>query len=134
MSKNIKHILVVDDDISLAETIQMYLCQNNFQVEISCDCNEAIEIIKNSCKSGDPFDLIIADILMPNMEGLELLSWIKTQHPGISVLVLSGYGKENLIMESIRAELDDYLKKPFDPWMLMAHITSISVLRDNIYK
>lgn len=101
-------ILVVDDEQIIRELLERLLQRENFTTFIAKSGEEAIEILKETM-----VDLVITDIAMPGMNGLELMVHVKDIYPFVPVLVITGFsGKYN--SESVIAEgADGYIAKPF---------------------
>jgi len=106
--KQPKTILVVDDEPDIRLFMEDYLMQYN--VLTASDGVEALEIIK---ENRDEIDLVITDIRMPRMDGMELLQEIKTSYPEIGAMVISAYGEISTAVEAIRQGAYDYIPKPF---------------------
>ena len=119
MSKNLYHILVVDDDDKIRDLVRQYLEENNFLVTTARDAFDAkkkIEIIK--------FDILILDIMMPGESGLELTKQIKKNSTTpIILLTAKGAAQDRIIGLELGA--DDYLGKPFEPKELLLRIQNI---------
>lgn len=109
MRKN-KKILIVDDDPDVRDTIRAYLDEKGFIIEEACDGQEALKTLKKERP-----DLIILDILMPVMDGFELLKLLKThaRYSKIPVIVLSVKSDPVHIDKGVNLEADIYLPKPF---------------------
>jgi serine phosphatase RsbU (regulator of sigma subunit) len=104
-----KTILVVDDEPDICLLMADYLIQYN--VLTASDGVEAWEIIK---ENRDKIYLVITDIRMPRMNGMELLQKIKTHYPEIGVMVISAYGEISTAVEAIKKGAYDYIPKPFE--------------------
>jgi response regulator RpfG family c-di-GMP phosphodiesterase len=118
MDENLKaHILVVDDDPLLLETMQDILEREDFSVAVSKTGQEAVENIKH----GD-WDLVVTDIKMPGMSGIELLRAIKELDAHIPVIVITGFASVETAVEAIREGAYDYVIKPFEVGKLLAII------------
>ena len=133
MSKNIFHILVVDDDDRIRELVKEYLMENQFLVTTAKDALDAkkkLEIIK--------FDIIILDIMMPGESGLSLTKELKKNNP-TPIILLTAKGEVNDRIEGLELGADDYLGKPFEPRELLLRIknilnkTRIPALPEEIY-
>jgi len=129
---NINNILLVEDENELAKTLMRHLKREGFSVVVASDGTAAIKIIEDSITRGMPFDLVISDVVMPNMDGIELIRWIKNQHPEVSVALLSGFGDLGSVVEVIRPNLDDYFQKPLTPTDMMNLIERIDVKRKTV--
>lgn len=125
----IQHILLVEDESELAKTLKRHLKREGFSVALAADGTVALQIIEESALRGTPIDLVISDVVMPNMDGIELLRWIKTKHPDVSVVLLSGFGDLSAVVDTIRPEMDDYFQKPLTPNDMMSLIKKIDYKR-----
>lgn len=131
MIELIKRILVVDDEAELVKTIVRHLKRNGFSLESSFNVLSAQQKIHDSVLKGLPFDLVITDLVMPKMSGIELFKWITKHHPEISVLVISGFGSADLAREVIRPEMDGFAQKPLTPEDMIGLISRIDRKRKN---
>lgn len=114
-----KRILVVDDDLDIIKLIKAKLQQDNFSVLEAYNGKEAIELTKKF----NP-DLIVMDIVMPVMDGLEACRILKKDHSTrfIPLILLSGKSSEEDITKGFDLGADDYINKPFSPDELMARV------------
>ena len=119
MSKNIFHILVVDDDNRIRDLIKQYLEENNFLVTSAKDALDAkkkLEILK--------FDILILDIMMPGESGLSLTKEIKKNN-STPIILLTAKGETQDRIEGLELGADDYLGKPFEAKELLLRIKNI---------
>ncbi len=103
-----KRILVVDDDENVREIITEFLLTLNFEVSEANDGEEAIKLCGRL-----PFDLVITDIRMPKMNGLQLLRKLKTVIPELPIILMTGYYPSKAQEDNMTAKADGYLLKPF---------------------
>ncbi|MFZ1872014.1 MAG: sigma 54-interacting transcriptional regulator [Chania sp.] len=103
------HILVVDDDLSHCTIIQALMKGWGYRVTLAHNGLEAVEQAK-----GTPFDLILSDVRMAEMDGIEALKAIKTYNPAIPILIMTAYSNVESAVEAIKAGAYDYLTKPLD--------------------
>lgn len=101
-------ILIVDDDISSLEAMQGYLESEGFSVVTASDPADVLERLEHVV-------VVVTDMKMPGMTGLELLKKIKEQHPEIPVIIITAYGEVDSAVESMKSGAVDYLNKPVDP-------------------
>ena len=104
-------ILVAEDDQLMVKMLEFRLKKDGHDVVISHDGREAVGKL-------DEFkpDLVITDIMMPSLSGLEVVSAVKKKYPkGTPVIILSGMGQENVVLEAFQLGADDYMTKPFSP-------------------
>ena len=114
-------ILVVDDTASNRDLLNRRLTRDGHFVTVAGSGEEALKILET-----EEFDLVLADILMPDMNGIELLSRLKSHERlrAIPVIMISGLKDEDAIIRCIEAGAEDYLQKPIDPVLLRARITA----------
>jgi signal transduction histidine kinase len=113
------HLLVVDDDAANREVLCRRLERQGHEVQTVSSGREAIDILGEAA-----FDLVLLDIMMPEMDGYEVLSRIKSdpalQH--IPVIMISALNELQSVVRCIEAGAEDYLTKPFNPTLLKARI------------
>ena len=112
-------ILVIDDDIELCELVTEYLESEDFGVEVINDGAEGIDRALS-----EDFRLIILDVMLPELNGLEVLRRIRARSQ-IPVLMLTARGEEVDRIIGLEVGTDDYLPKPFNPRELVARIRAI---------
>lgn len=114
-----KHILLIDDDHELAELLVDYLAQQGFIVHCCFDGQAGLEQAYNS-----KFDLILLDVMMPKLNGFEVLKALGSSHK-TPVLMLTAKGDNNDKVRGLELGADDYLAKPFHHQELLARINAI---------
>jgi two-component system response regulator AtoC len=105
-----ERILVVDDDASLRESLELFLSQEGYAVTAAGDANGAL-----ACIGEQSFGLVLCDVRMPGIDGLELLPQLVRRAPGTTVIMMSAYGNSDLAVEALNLGAYDYLIKPFQP-------------------
>ncbi len=108
------HVMVVDDELAMRESLAGWLEKEGYAVDCAADGNQALEIMRQSRQ-----DLLLVDIKMPGMDGLELLQRIKADHPETLVIMITAYGSIDSAVQAMKHGAEDYLLKPFDPELLM---------------
>ncbi|HXR83474.1 MAG TPA: response regulator [Hanamia sp.] len=105
-------ILISDDEMIMLKIIELRLKKDGHEVIVTSNGKEAIEQIKLH----DP-DMIIADIMMPFISGLEIVNMVKQNHlhRNVPIIILSAMGQENVVLEAFNLGADDYITKPFSP-------------------
>lgn len=103
-----KKILVVDDERIVGDTLQKIIEKFGYACKTA---NSGLDAAKKIDQ--ERFDVIITDIVMPKMGGMELLRKIKEDHPDIDVLMMTGYGTEYTFTEVIKEGATDFISKPF---------------------
>ena len=112
-------ILVVDDEAAVRELLRRGLSQlGNYSVEVAANGSEAIEKVEK-----DLFDLILTDLKMPEMDGIELLKMIKGTRPELIVIMMTAHGSVETAVEAMKIGANDYITKPIDFNELLIHIS-----------
>jgi two-component system response regulator AtoC len=112
-----ERILVIDDDASLRDSLMLVLSAENYEVSGAADAAAALVIADES-----PIDIILCDLRMPGMDGLELLPMLSRRLPHSTIILMSAYGSEELAIEALQRGAYDYLAKPFQPNELLLTI------------
>jgi putative nucleotidyltransferase with HDIG domain len=114
-----RHLLFVDDEINVLEGLRRMLRgqQSEWDMHFAGSGVEALQIMETT-----PMDIIVADITMPGMNGIQLLEQVTDRYPNIIRMILSGYAEANLIMKSVGVT-HQYLSKPCSPEILKSAIT-----------
>jgi len=113
-------VLLVDDDPSILESLGPFLSRTGFEVLLASDGLEALERI-----AMDPPVLIVLDVLMPRLDGRELLRRLRREGNWTPVLLLTQVGESVERALALEEGADDYLNKPFDPHELVARMRAI---------
>ena len=119
MTKTPARILVVDDEPSITEVLNYNLRKEGYDVRVAADGATAIALV-----NAHPFDLIILDVMLPKMDGYEVLRHIRTNHT-VPVLFLSARDTELDKVVGLEIGGDDYLVKPFGVRELIARVKAL---------
>lgn len=109
MAKKIS-ILIVDDEESVRDSLYNWFIEDGFRVECAENAKQALTILES-----DQFDIILADIKMPGMDGLEMLRRIKSIKPDSIVIVMTAFATVDTAVKALKDGAYDYVTKPFDP-------------------
>ena len=112
-------IFVVDDDAELTDLLSEFFSNFNYDVNCSHTPEEALDYLKNNSP-----DLIVLDIMLPGMDGLQLLRKIR-ENSAIPVIMLTARGEVTDRIVGLELGADDYMPKPFEPRELLARVQSI---------
>lgn len=115
-----KIIAVVDDEIKIRETIKSYLLNEGFDVIEAKDGKEAVQLVEKKS-----VDLLLLDVMMPNMDGLQALREIRTIHKKMPVIMLTAKSEEIDKLLGLELGADDYITKPFSLRELVARIKTV---------
>ncbi|MBU1171002.1 MAG: response regulator [Proteobacteria bacterium] len=104
------HILLVDDDKTILSVFSKSLQTMGYQVSTALGGQEAFDILSEAM-----FHLVITDLNMPGVNGIQVLQRCKTLYPECVAIILTGYGNLSSAVDALRLDADDYLLKPCDP-------------------
>ncbi len=108
MVKTKRRILVVDDEKSMREILEIFLGNEGYSVSVAANGELAVEALKK-----DIFDLVISDMKMPRMGGLELLKNVKENSPDTVFVIMTAFGTTESAVEAMKLGAYDYIQKPF---------------------
>lgn len=100
-------VLIVEDDVQLAEVLARFLRKQGFEVQTAADARTALEAMLERV-----FDIVLSDIRLPDRSGIELLQEIKRAFPATIVLMMTAFSSIDSAVEAVRMGADDYLSKP----------------------
>lgn len=115
-----KHILVVDDDTRLRSLLQRYLREQGYLVTAAKDAYEAEMFLEKYI-----FDILIVDIMMPKINGLDFLKNLRDRGNTVPVILLTAMGEAADRISGLEIGADDYIAKPFEPKELVLRINNI---------
>ncbi len=102
-----RRVLLADDDEMVLEVLHSFLDQLGYQVSEARDGREALRIFRQGA-----VDLVLSDVKMPGLDGLQLLKAIKDSNPRLPVILISGYGDMETVIEAINSGAHNFLQKP----------------------
>ena len=103
-----ERILIVDDEKNIASSLKNILSDEGYDVSMTGDGMKALELIQK-----DPPDLVLLDIWLPGVDGIEVLKTLKTYSPGVEVLIMSGHGTIDTAVKATKLGAQDFIEKPF---------------------
>lgn len=113
-------ILIIEDNLRVSSLMKRGLESQGYEIYISEDAEDALIMVERI-----DFDLIITDIMLPQMNGIELSKLIKKKHPDLPIIMLTALGTIDEKIEGFDAGADDYMVKPFEIRELYARIKAI---------
>jgi DNA-binding NtrC family response regulator len=105
-----KRILIADDEDVVIRSCLRILPDDLYQIETARNGLEAIEMVAEN-----DYDMLILDIMMPKLTGMEVLQRVKETHPDIDVIMITGLNQIDTAVKAMKLGAFDYLPKPFDP-------------------
>lgn len=109
MKPNPYSILLVDDEISILRSIKLSLTRRGYQVDTANNGEAAVEMLGKAS-----YDLVISDLLMPGISGMEVLKETKKTSPDTIVIILTAHGTTDSLINAKRNGVTDYILKPVD--------------------
>ena len=127
-----RQILIVDDEMDMLQLLKRSLEPDlNCKVETALSGEQALQLLERKI-----FDLVLADIKMPGMDGLELLELIKRENPDLTVVMMTGHGDIDMAVKAMKSGAYDFITKPFDHDALVLRLEKAlersSLLMENI--
>jgi CheY-like chemotaxis protein len=115
-------ILIVDDEQFVRNLLENVLGRHGHQVAAVCDAEQALAAL--AAKSD--YDLMLTDVVMPGMDGFDLLRRVRSAYPHVKVIVLTGYARKQSISDFLLYGADEYLSKPFQVQELVAAVDRVT--------
>jgi DNA-binding NtrC family response regulator len=129
---NLRSVLIVDDDKNIRLTLAMAIEKLNFAVEMAASGEEALKKLAQ-----ESFSLLLLDMRLPGLDGLEILRRVVKTWPQIKVVVITAYGSADLAVEAMSLGAADFLAKPFNPDDVRRIVTRIlheeAIDQNNLY-
>ena len=120
VSKTTASILVVDDELDTVRALEKILKKRDYKIQVAFDGLEALSKLHN-----DHFDLVITDLLMPKLDGTQLLRRIRKEWPTLPVVVITAVDDEHTHHELLSMGVSAYLRKPFERKQLFDAVAEI---------
>ncbi len=117
-----KNVLIAEDEAAIREIIAITLKRAGYEVTEACDGEEALNIYAE--KDGE-FDVVLLDIMMPNVDGLEVCKRLRSESGTVGIIMLTAKTQEMDKVSGLLMGADDYITKPFSPSELMARVDSV---------
>ena len=114
------HVLVVDDDPTVSDVVRRYLEQDGCRVRLAADGVAALAAV-----AAERPDLVVLDLMMPGLDGLEVCRRLRRRLPDLPVVMLTALGEEADRVIGLEVGADDYVTKPFSPRELVLRIRSV---------
>lgn len=113
-------MLVVDDDPTVSDVVRRYLEQDGCRVRLAADGPAALAAV-----AAEQPDLVVLDLMLPGMDGLEVCRRLRSQLPALPVVMLTALGEESDRVVGLEVGADDYVTKPFSPRELVLRVRSV---------
>jgi DNA-binding response OmpR family regulator len=117
-------LLIIDDDLRLTDMLRAYLAQGGYAVEARGTGLGGVEAASRAARQGRPYDAVILDIMLPDVDGLEVCRQLRAEGD-TPILMLTARGEDTDRIVGLELGADDYLPKPFNPRELQARLKAI---------
>jgi two-component system response regulator PilR (NtrC family) len=124
MTENTPHILIVDDELSMRELLDYMLKREGYRVDCAENGRKAVALVGQN-----NYDLLLCDIRLGDISGLDVLRACKTHHPGTVVIMISAYASTEIAVEAMNEGAYDYVPKPFNKDELLETVAKALKLR-----
>jgi two-component system alkaline phosphatase synthesis response regulator PhoP len=117
-----ERILVVDDEEDILELVRFHLTREGYQLTLAATGEEALKKAKH-----ETFDLIVLDLMLPGLDGLEVAKALKAdaRTKGVPIVMLTAKGEDADVVSGLEIGADDYITKPFSPRVLTARVKAV---------
>ena len=117
-----KSMLLVDDERLVLNSLSRELANDALEVTVAANGEEAVDMITSG-----HFDIVVTDLIMPGLDGFQVLKAAKKRDARTMVIILTGYGDMDSAVDALRLGADDFLQKPYDPDELLYRISNCLV-------
>lgn len=115
---SLAHIMLVDDEVPFVETMTKRLTKRDLEVDSAFSGDEALKLLEKKPQT----EVLILDVKMPGMDGIDTLREIKRRHPLVEVIMLTGHATVETAIEGMKLGAYDYLMKPCDMDLLLKKV------------
>jgi DNA-binding response OmpR family regulator len=115
-----QRVLVVDDDPTVSDVVRRYLERAGFAVALAAHGPDALDVFER-----DHSDLVVLDLMLPGIDGLEVCRRLRTRAPDVPIVMLTALGEEADRVLGLELGADDYMTKPFSPRELVLRVQSV---------
>jgi len=116
-----KKILVIDDELIVRISCERTLTSEGYEVKSTASGKEGLELLER-----EPFALVLLDLKMPDMDGIEVLKKIKNKWPETNVVMITGYSTVDTAVKTLKLGAFNYIEKPFTPDALVNAVKEAS--------
>lgn len=102
------HVLLVEDEFSIAKGLEMVMMEEGYEVEVAGTGLDALNKFRSKM-----FDLMVADLRLPDIDGMEVIKRVRESRPATKVVIITGYPSVSTAVQAVKMGVSDYLRKPF---------------------
>ena len=133
----LKNILVVEDEVKMLRLLELQLQGSGYKVSMADSAERGLEILNQDSDSASRFSLVLTDLRLPGMDGLEFLTKVQGTFPSLPLIVMTAFGTVETAVEAMKAGASDYVLKPFsleDLMITIDKVLELHALRDENIK
>lgn len=128
MGDNKGNILVLDDEPVVLKSCERVLSPEGYGIRTTASAKEALTLLQS-----ESFDLVITDLKMPEMDGIEFIRQVRQTVPDMNIVLITGYPSQESLKDALQMRILDYLPKPFSPSLLMDVVTNaLSIAKSGV--
>lgn len=120
-----KHIVLAEDETPARTTLTIVLGKAGYKVTAVTDGTEALDFLVSTVQNQETVDLLVTDLRMPGLTGMELIDELKKNNIDIPVLVITGFGSKEMVIQLIRKGCSDFIEKPFEPGEVLKRVEEV---------
>jgi len=102
------NVLLMEDEMNIAKGLAMVMHEEGYEVDLASTGHAALDKFKS-----DGFDLLVADLRLPDMDGMDVVQYVREKQPEINVIIITGYPSVSSAVQAVKIGVSDYLRKPF---------------------
>jgi len=102
------HVLLVEDEMNVAKGLEMVLREEGYEVDLADTGQKALDKFR-----ANGFDLLVADLRLPDMDGMDVVQHVREERPRTNVVIITGYPSVSSAVQAVKMGVSDYLRKPF---------------------
>jgi DNA-binding NtrC family response regulator len=121
---NAYRILVVDDELLIRDLLYDFFINEGWDIVVAEGGQRAVDFLRNQ-----QFDIVLTDLKMPDMDGLDLTGRIRTLYGDLPVVIMTGYPSLDSALQALRYKVDDYVVKPFNVNQLFKTVKKAAEMR-----
>lgn len=119
------NVLIVDDEVAMANSLKIGLGNIGYRAVQAYSGQQALDLLALGNQRNQEINLVIADFMMPGMDGLELMQILRRSIPTLPIIIMTAYAEKSLVIESLRHNCDGFIEKPFRLGQLAAEIERV---------
>lgn len=119
------HLVLAEDEAHARTTLSLIFKKAGYKVTAAENGKKTLEILLKTQKMNKPADILVTDIQMPGMTGIELIDELKKKQIEIPILVITGFGNKDMVIQLMRKGCNDFIEKPFEPHEVLESVKKV---------